>query len=116
MQHYIEGKVIIVTGGTSGFGFETARELLAMSAKVVIVGRDEARLAKATQALGPKNLLAVRADVTSTEDWRRLVETTLAHFGRIDVLVNNAGAGIYIAPLEEQSDEQIDPRRASGKN
>ena len=108
MQHFIAGKVIIVTGGTSGFGFETARELLAMDAKVVITGRDEERLAQAAQALGTRNLLAVRADVTITEHWQHLVEVTLAHFGHIDVLVNNAGAGIRIAPLEEQTDAQID--------
>ena len=83
MQHFIAGKVIIVTGGTSGFGFETARELLAMDAKVVITGRDEERLAQAAQALGTRNLLAVRADVTITEHWQHLVEV-MPFVGRND--------------------------------
>jgi NAD(P)-dependent dehydrogenase (short-subunit alcohol dehydrogenase family) len=108
VEHFIKDKVIIVTGSTSGFGFETARELLAMGAKVVITGRDAARLNQAAQALGTANVLAVQADATLTEHWRHLVEATLARFGRIDVLVNNAGAGIKIAPLEEQTDEQIE--------
>jgi NAD(P)-dependent dehydrogenase (short-subunit alcohol dehydrogenase family) len=108
MEHYIKDKSIIITGGTSGFGLETARELLAMDGKVVITGRDEARLARAAQTLGSANLLAVQADVTITDHWRCLVEATLARFGRIDVLVNNAGAGVKIAPLEEQTDEQIE--------
>jgi NAD(P)-dependent dehydrogenase (short-subunit alcohol dehydrogenase family) len=108
MKNYVEGKVAIVTGGTSGFGLETARALLAMGAAVVITGRDEDRLLKATQSLAAENLLAVQADATETSHWQHVVETTVARFGRIDVLVNNAGAGIKIAPLEEQSDEQIE--------
>ncbi|MBM4457614.1 MAG: SDR family oxidoreductase [Chloroflexi bacterium] len=107
MKHYIDGKVIIITGGASGFGFETARELLAMGAKVVITGRDQDRLTQAAQEFGSVNLLTVQADVTLTEHWQRLVQATLARFGRIDVLVNNAGAGIHIASLDEQSDADI---------
>lgn len=108
MQHYVRDKVIVITGSTSGFGLETARLLLAMGARVVITGREEGRLMKAAQMLGPENLLAVQADVTATDHWRRLIETTVTRFGHIDVLVNNAGAGVKIAPLEEQSDEQIE--------
>ena len=78
-----------------------------MGAKVVITGRDQDRLTQAAQEFGLVNLLTVQADVTVTEHWQRLVQATLARFGRIDVLVNNAGAGIHIAPLEEQSDADI---------
>lgn len=108
MQHYIAGKVVIVTGGTSGFGLETARELLAMGAKVVITGRDDVRLAEAARSLEHAECLPVRADATVVADWRRLVDTTVGHFGRIDVLVNNAGGGVHIAPLEDQSDAEIE--------
>ena len=107
MEHYVRGKVIIVTGGSSGFGKEAARILLEMGAKVVITGRDEGRLAAAAAELARPDLLALRADATRTEDWKMLVAKTLEAFGRIDVLVNNHGAGIRIAPVEELSDSDI---------
>ena len=108
MEHYIENKVIVVTGGSSGFGLATARLLLEMGAKVVITGRDEGRLEKAALSLaGGENLLALRADACVTADWKHLVKTVLDAFGPIDVLVNNHGAGIKIATLDEMDDETI---------
>lgn len=109
MKHYVAGKIIVITGGSSGFGLEAARILLEMGSKVVITGRNEERLAEAASSLGDsENLLAVRADACSIDDWRQLIEQTIERFGRIDVLVNNHGAGIKIAPTEEVSDETID--------
>ncbi|MGL6225218.1 MAG: SDR family oxidoreductase [Thermoguttaceae bacterium] len=108
MKHYVKDKVVIITGGSSGFGLETARMLLEMGAKVVITGRNEKRLSEAAADLGNgPNLLAVRADAVKTGDWKLLIETTLAKFGRIDVLVNNHGAGMKIANTEEMTDEDI---------
>lgn len=107
MDHFVEGKVVIITGGSSGFGIETARILLTMGSKVVITGRDEPRLQRAEDDLKHKNLRAVRADATSTEDWRRLIEQTRNTFGRIDVLVNNHGAGVKIAEVENLEDDDI---------
>ncbi len=62
MKHYVKDRVVIITGGTSGFGFETARMLLEMGAKVAITGRNRRRLDQAKDKLAHKNLLAVRAD------------------------------------------------------
>jgi NAD(P)-dependent dehydrogenase (short-subunit alcohol dehydrogenase family) len=107
MDHFVEGKVVIITGGSSGFGIETARILLSMGAKVVITGRDEQRLGQAAGELNHENLLAVKADATCTEDWRRLIEQTQNTFGRIDVLVNNHGAGVKIAEVENLEDDDI---------
>ena len=108
MKHYVENKVIIITGGSSGFGFATAQLLLELGAKVVITGRNEARLKEAVSKLGGgANLLAVQADAVKTADWTKLIETVLGKFGKIDVLVNNHGAGIKIAPTEEMSDDDI---------
>lgn len=107
MKHYVENKVVIVTGGSSGFGLETARLLLEMGAKVVITGRNQQRLEEAAAELSDDNLLAVRADAVSSEDWRRLLQATLDRFGRLDVLVNNHGAGVKIAPVDEMDDEAI---------
>jgi len=108
MEHYVKDKVVIITGGSSGFGLEAARILLGMDAKVVIMGRNQQRLDNAEADLnGGDNLLAVQADAVKTEDWKRLVETTVSKFGRIDVLVNNHGAGVKIAETENMSDEDI---------
>ncbi len=107
MDHFVEGKVVIITGGSSGFGIETARILLSMGAKVVITGRSEQRLRQAESELNHENLLAAQADATSTEDWRRLIEQTRSAFGRIDVLVNNHGAGVKIAEVENLEDDDI---------
>ncbi len=108
MEHYVQDKVVIITGGSSGFGLETARILLEMGAKVVITGRNQQRLDNAEKDLGPSGrLLAVQADAVDTAAWKTLIDATLAKFSRIDVLVNNHGAGIKIAPTEEMEDDDI---------
>jgi NAD(P)-dependent dehydrogenase (short-subunit alcohol dehydrogenase family) len=108
MQNYLENKVILITGGSSGFGLEAARLVLERGARVTITGRDQTRLTQAEKALAArKNLLAVSADVTSSTDWQRAMESTTSRFGHLDVLVNNAGAGIKIAPTEAMDDDTI---------
>jgi NAD(P)-dependent dehydrogenase (short-subunit alcohol dehydrogenase family) len=107
MKHYVEGKVIIITGGSSGFGLEAARILLEMGAKVVITGRNQQRLDQAASDLASNNLLAVQADAVSTDDWKKLLKATLDRFGRLDVLVNNHGAGVKIAEVADMEDEVI---------
>ena len=69
MESYVEGKSVVITGGSSGFGLETARILLQRGAKVVITGRSKERLDQAVDELKHKDLLAVVADATRTEDW-----------------------------------------------
>jgi NAD(P)-dependent dehydrogenase (short-subunit alcohol dehydrogenase family) len=108
MKNYVRDKVVVITGGSSGFGLEAARLLLEMGSKVVITGRDEKRLRAAEKDLeGGKRLLAVRADATRTEDWRRLLAETEKRFDVPDVLVNNHGAGCKIAEVESMEDEDI---------
>ena len=107
VDHYISDKVVVITGGSSGFGLETARILLEMGAKVVITGRNKNRLENAVKDLNHENLLAVQADAVETGDWKRLIEKTVKIFGRIDVLVNNHGAGVRRAPTEEMDDDSI---------
>ena len=108
MEHYTKDKVVIVTGGSSGFGLAAARILLSMEAKVVITGRNAERLERAAESLAHENLLAVQADAVKTEDWKTLIERTLARFGRIDVLVNNHGAGVKVVPVEELDDAALE--------
>ncbi|MBI2511781.1 MAG: SDR family NAD(P)-dependent oxidoreductase [Opitutae bacterium] len=102
----LAGQVVIITGASSGIGEATARRLARAGAKVVISARRQARLDALARELDPTGaaVLAVAGDVTSDADRRRLVDATLAKFGRIDGLVNNAGYGtrgpVEIVPLE----------------
>ncbi len=107
MKHYVKDRVVIITGGSSGFGLETARILLEMNAMVVITGRTKERLDRAEKDLNHKNLFAVQADAVKTADWKTLIAKTLDRFGRIDVLVNNHGAGVKIAEVVNMNDEDI---------
>ena len=96
----ISGAKIIVTGGSDGYGKGIAKMLKTAGAQVWITGRNEAKLQAAASELGVDYLVA---DVTNPEDWDRVFTAT----GCPDVLVNNAGAGGKIAPVAEQSDEEI---------
>jgi NAD(P)-dependent dehydrogenase (short-subunit alcohol dehydrogenase family) len=107
MTNYVQDKVVILTGGSSGFGLEAARMLLGMGAHVTITGRNRERLDAAAAQLAHHDLLAVQADAIQTADWKHLVESVLNRFGRIDVLVNNHGAGLKIAPTEEMDDVSL---------
>jgi NAD(P)-dependent dehydrogenase (short-subunit alcohol dehydrogenase family) len=107
MQNYIQDKVVLITGGSAGFGLAAAAMLLERGARVVITGRNEERLQAAEKQLAGDRLLAVRADACSTADWKTVIQRTLERFGRIDVLINNHGAGVKIAEVEEMSDEDI---------
>jgi 3-oxoacyl-[acyl-carrier protein] reductase len=89
--------VSIVTGGSKGIGLAIARALLDRGGQVAISGRGDADLKKASQALGTdaSRVLTVRADVREPADAERLVGETVRRFGGLDVLVNNAGVGIF---------------------
>jgi len=91
---------VIVTGGSDGYGRGIAQILAKAGAEVWITGRNEEKLDAAAKELG---VHAVRAEVSSGADWDRL----LAETGDPDVLVNNAGTGGKIAPVDKQSDEEI---------
>ena len=95
------GKVALVTGGGTGIGRATAMELARTGAKVVVCGRRPEPL-EAVQAELGEDCLAVPTDVRESEQVVALVDRALERFGRIDVLVNNAG-GQFLAPAEEIS-------------
>jgi len=89
----LSGRVAVVTGGSRGIGLAVARALVQDGASVVVSGRDAARLESAVaelEALGGA-VLAVTSDASRREDVDALIEATRERFGRIDVLVNNAG-------------------------
>jgi len=93
-----ENKVVLVTGSSSGIGEATALLFAKLGAKVVVNGRNPQTIANVSekcQQISPKKLkpLQIVADVMKEEDNDRLIDETVAHFGQLDVLVNNAGVG-----------------------
>ncbi len=89
----IQGKVVVITGASSGLGEATARLLSAQGASVVLGARRLDRLKTLADALaaGGGKALAVVTDVTNRDQVKRLVDTAVQKFGRIDVIINNAG-------------------------
>ena len=96
-----QGKKIIITGGGTGYGYGAAKVLAQAGAEVTITGRREEVLKKAADELGVKY---VAADITKGSDWNKVFESV---GNRVDVLINNAGAGVKIAPLAQQTDDEI---------
>jgi len=99
MQDNIKDKVVVITGASSGFGAETARHLVNAGAKAVLGARREPRLQELANELGPDNCAILRTDVTDRAQVQALVEHGVKTFGRIDVMLNNAG----IMPLSSAS-------------
>ncbi|MBR0696343.1 SDR family NAD(P)-dependent oxidoreductase [Bradyrhizobium lablabi] len=105
MVSRFEGKVVIVTGAGSGIGAATVRRFHAEGASVVLCGRREAKLVQVGASLGTNRYIIQPADVTIVEHVERLVAEATRRFGRIDVLVNNAGAGT-VGEFQGLSSEQ----------
>lgn len=109
----LEGKVALITGGTSGIGQATAELFAEEGATVAFTGRNEDRGREAAHEIeaGGGRALFIRADVRSQEDCRRSVRETVAAFGRLDILFNNAGTYVANDALdcsEEEWDSQVD--------
>ena len=106
MSGKLEGKVAVITGGTTGIGLATARLFAAEGARVFVTGRRQAELDQAVAGIGA-GATGVRGDATSLTDLDRLVEIVKKQAGRIDVLFVNAGAYEFV-PLEAVSEEHFD--------
>jgi NAD(P)-dependent dehydrogenase (short-subunit alcohol dehydrogenase family) len=109
----LENKVAIVTGGTSGIGRATAVLFAQEGAKVVVVGRSETRGQEVVAEIASTGGTAVfqRCDVRFAEECRQVVEETMAMFGRLDILFNNAGvfyANTVVDCTEEEWDLTVD--------
>lgn len=91
MTDNISGKVVVIAGASSGLGEALARRLVAAGAKVVVGARRLDRLKALTRELGIDEDAAVKTDVTQAEQVQTLVDRAVALYGRIDVMVNNAG-------------------------
>jgi len=99
-----EKKVWLITGAGRGLGLDLAKAVLATGETVVATGRDAAKVAAAVG--DDDNVLAIKLDVTNPQDAQAAVEATVGRFGRIDVLVNNAG-NFFAGFFEELSPEQV---------
>ena len=87
----IENKVVIVTGASSGIGLATARLLTEDGAKVALVARSKDKLISLQKEL--KNSFAYSADLTKEQEIKDMVKAVVKHFGKVDILINNAGQG-----------------------
>jgi meso-butanediol dehydrogenase/(S,S)-butanediol dehydrogenase/diacetyl reductase len=99
-------KVVIVTGAGSGIGMATARYFLTEGASVVFNGRRRGRLETAAQGFDPEKVLLHDGDVSDADYIQRLIDGTVARFGAIDVLVNNAGIEV-LGPMTHISIEDF---------
>src|SRR5579872_6821423 len=103
----LDGKVAVVTGSSQGIGFAAARRLGQLGARIVVNSRSESRANETAATFRAEGLsaLGVGADISSNEAVKTLFDRTLAEFGTVDVLVNNAGTTV-VKPSEELSREE----------
>ena len=108
MTGWLDGYVALVTGGGSGIGRAVAARYVAEGADVVICGQDEAKLAAVVaESPQPERLMAVQADVRRTDDLHAAVHAAVEGFGKLDVLVANAGLWDYQRQLTRLSGTQL---------
>ena len=102
----IAGAVVILTGASRGIGFELARVLLEKGAKVSVCARDQDKLDFAYNQLTQisKNLFSLSVDLSSPQEVERFFKASMAYFGTVDILINNAGVGLF--EEVEKSDEK----------
>ncbi|MDJ0331441.1 3-hydroxybutyrate dehydrogenase [Planococcus sp. S3-L1] len=105
----IDNKVVLITGAASGIGYEISSDFAQAGAKIVLSDIDEHAVQKAAENLRAKGMdcLGIKCDVTNEEDIKNVIEQTVAHYGSLDVLINNAGMQ-YISPIEEFPTEKYE--------
>ncbi|KAL2813190.1 hypothetical protein BDW59DRAFT_154931 [Aspergillus cavernicola] len=103
----LQGKVAIVTGGGSGFGAAIATRFAEEGAKVIIADINTSG-AESVSSTNPQNIISQRVDVTSASDWKDVVDTAFERFGRLDVLVNNAGTSYRNKPTLEVTESEYE--------
>ena len=111
MKRYFDlnGRTAIVTGCSTGLGVQMAKALANQGANIVALARRQDKLEAVAKEINKQfgvDTLAVKCDITDTEAVKAAVQQALDRFGRIDILINNAGTGA-IAPAEDITDEQF---------
>jgi NAD(P)-dependent dehydrogenase (short-subunit alcohol dehydrogenase family) len=107
-QENLYGQVVLITGGSRGLGLALAREFARAGCRLVLAARDAQELARAQQDLRPggTEVLTVPCDVTDQEQVRSLVDQATQRFGRVDIVVNNAGI-IQVGPMSTTTVEDF---------
>lgn len=107
MSERLDGKVAVVTGASSGIGAETAKLFAQNAAEVVLVARNEKNLSSVLGEIHERggNAIAISADVGMCEDCERAIEETVRQFGRLDILVNDAGMADKHRPISRTDND-----------
>ncbi|MCW3098709.1 MAG: short-chain dehydrogenase/reductase [Chthonomonadaceae bacterium] len=106
MKEQLAGKIALVTGGNSGIGLATAKHFVKEGATVLITGRRQEQLDRAVEEIGA-NVYAVQGDVSILADLDRLFATIERTTGRLDIVVANAGLGVFV-PFGSYTEEHLD--------
>lgn len=104
----LQNKVCVITGGSGSIGFETAKIFVEEGAKVMLVDLDESVLQKAVGELGSEKACYKAADVSRAADVKSYFDETVKRWGKVDVIVSNAGNTGVIAPLADYPEEVFD--------
>lgn len=106
----LKDKVAIVTGGASalGFGAAISKRFVSEGARVIIGDLDESGAASVARDLGSPNVKGVKMNVCMEEDWKRVVDMAVKEFGRLDIVVNNAGTTYRNKPTAEVTEDEFE--------
>ena len=109
MHTFFKDKVIIITGASSGIGLAAARLFASYGARLSLAARSIERLQSLAKEMTDDNsrILCIKTDVSIEEDCKRLIDETLSAFGRIDILINNAGISMR-APFKDAKLEVLE--------
>lgn len=102
----IQNKVALITGSAQGIGFEIAKEFYANGATVVLTDINEEKVISAAESLGGR-AIGLKCDVTNEEDIKSTIDETIERFGRLDILINNAGMQ-HVAMIEDFPTERFE--------
>jgi NAD(P)-dependent dehydrogenase (short-subunit alcohol dehydrogenase family) len=109
MPERLKGKVAIITGGSTGVGKGIAKVFASEGAKVAICSRNEKTLADAVNEISSENVIAIKCDVTRSEEVQKLITETVKNFGKLNVLINNAGKNpVRPFTIEDTTEEEWD--------